>query len=291
MTEELVVAPKAGVLVQSHLPGILRHLETEEPAEFERLLTKEHSKEQFRLSYPFFKKAADIAEDGDSTRFWANEYVVGDSTVRVCSQWTDKHRPFFLAYLVERGIPTVDVSPELREEWLEVVDQSSTVSKSLGGARYRGTPIGVGQNSLVRYLLSNVGQENFSQAGWEAVKASFGGACAYCGIVATLEMDHAIPISRVQLGEHRLGNLVPACASCNAEKGQTRFRPYLADKYRHDPVQLAQRIGLIEDHMARHGYRPLGEREDVREVLERARQELGDLAASYVKLINEVIDG
>jgi 5-methylcytosine-specific restriction endonuclease McrA len=44
----------------------------------------------------------------------------------------------------------------------------------------------------------------------------FGHRCAYCGASGDLEVEHVIPISKG--GEHHLGNIVPACHSCNSSK-------------------------------------------------------------------------
>lgn len=41
-------------------------------------------------------------------------------------------------------------------------------------------------------------------------------ACIYCGSTEQITMDHVIPISRG--GTHGIGNLVPACVSCNNKK-------------------------------------------------------------------------
>lgn len=42
--------------------------------------------------------------------------------------------------------------------------------------------------------------------------------CFYCGSKDLIEADHVIPISRG--GRHSIGNLVPACRSCNGSKGK-----------------------------------------------------------------------
>jgi len=41
-------------------------------------------------------------------------------------------------------------------------------------------------------------------------------ACFYCGSRNSIQMDHVIPIARG--GRHSIGNLVPACSSCNQSK-------------------------------------------------------------------------
>ncbi|MEB3277217.1 MAG: HNH endonuclease [Cyanobacteriota bacterium] len=45
----------------------------------------------------------------------------------------------------------------------------------------------------------------------------FGNVCAYCGAGGVdLHIEHVVPISRG--GTHTLGNIVPACQSCNFNK-------------------------------------------------------------------------
>jgi 5-methylcytosine-specific restriction endonuclease McrA len=52
---------------------------------------------------------------------------------------------------------------------------------------------------------------------WRRMK---NGVCVYCGSAENITIDHVIPLSRG--GHHGIGNLVPACGSCNFSKnGQT----------------------------------------------------------------------
>ncbi len=53
---------------------------------------------------------------------------------------------------------------------------------------------------------------------WLGIKRAFGGRCAYCKMrYEKLEKDHVKPLSRG--GDHTAQNVVPACRSCNAKKG------------------------------------------------------------------------
>jgi 5-methylcytosine-specific restriction endonuclease McrA len=52
---------------------------------------------------------------------------------------------------------------------------------------------------------------------WSRVQQRFNHCCAYCGQRAKLTQDHVVPISRG--GWHAIGNIVPACGSCNSSKG------------------------------------------------------------------------
>ena len=51
---------------------------------------------------------------------------------------------------------------------------------------------------------------------WRARLAEYGGECVYCGGTADTR-DHVIPLSRG--GTNSIDNIVPACRSCNARKG------------------------------------------------------------------------
>lgn len=94
-------------------------------------------------------------------------------------------------------------------------------------------------------------------------------------------MDHAVPINKQALGEHRIGNLVPSCHDCNAKKGAQNFHEFLS----HDP----DRIAAIEAHMKKHDYVPLGENEEVRQIVELAHQDVRQLADRYVTIINNAL--
>lgn len=51
---------------------------------------------------------------------------------------------------------------------------------------------------------------------WNRLVARYRGECAYCGAVANLTREHVIPVSRG--GSDFIGNILPACTSCNCSK-------------------------------------------------------------------------
>jgi len=60
---------------------------------------------------------------------------------------------------------------------------------------------------------------------WAAVMEAWGG-CAYCGgDGAALQKDCMLPISRG--GRYTLANVVPACRSCNASKGNVELTTWM----------------------------------------------------------------
>ena len=98
-------------------------------------------------------------------------------------------------------------------------------------ARYKAMAIGNAQNGLVRNLLGRLGDHRFTKAdGERVIRDHFDNQGAYGGAADKLESDHALPINREKLGEHHLGNLVPACQRCNSDKGSKDYVEFLADK-------------------------------------------------------------
>lgn len=69
------------------------------------------------------------------------------------------------------------------------------------------------RNSL-RRRRQLVGSKH-SEADWRRLLARFHGRCAYCGARATAR-DHVIPVSRG--GSDAIGNILPACTTCNVSK-------------------------------------------------------------------------
>ena len=52
--------------------------------------------------------------------------------------------------------------------------------------------------------------------------------CFYCGSGNKITMDHVLPLSRG--GWHSIGNLIPACSSCNSSKGSKTIMEWRMSK-------------------------------------------------------------
>ncbi len=52
---------------------------------------------------------------------------------------------------------------------------------------------------------------------WLRLVRRYDECCAYCGANELLTQDHVVPLSRG--GRHAIGNLLPACGTCNSSKG------------------------------------------------------------------------
>ena len=73
----------------------------------------------------------------------------------------------------------------------------------------------------------------------------FDHCCAYCGADGDLHIEHVIPISKG--GEHHLGNIVPACPTCNYSK---RSAP-VEEWYRAQPFFTEERWQAIQSALAK----------------------------------------
>ncbi len=272
---------KIGKLVHLFIPKIFAYCEKHDSKELNRLMDLDYSKSTFHLSsYPFCSPSPKILKE-QSIRYWADEFDVLNKTVRVCSQWTIAHKEYFVQYLLEKGIAT---QTELQNEFLSseeyVAKQKQQALRK--NSRFKNSAIGNAQNLFIRNILSHLGNENFTKNDWEETKQFFFNSCAYCGSSDSLEIEHAIPINKKNMGEHRLGNLVPSCKSCNKRKASKDFRDFLGEN--------EGRIQKIELYMKSRGYASLETNEQVAELLEMAYREVADVAARYITIINRVLE-
>lgn len=91
--------------------------------------------------------------------------------------------------------------------------------------------------------------DDLTDAQWHALMNAWGG-CAYCqGQGAALQRDCVMPVSRG--GRYTLGNVVPACASCNASKHNTEVTGWLRRK-KLDEWAFLERHALILRELGAH---------------------------------------
>lgn len=63
---------------------------------------------------------------------------------------------------------------------------------------------------------------------WRRLVHRHGGCCAYCGVEAEMTMDHVVPVSRG--GVNTIGNILPACLTCNSSKSNKLLVEWRARK-------------------------------------------------------------
>lgn len=267
---------KIGQFVRHSIPAIFQYCETRDPTEFSRLQDYRYSKETFDINYPFCKPVSKITSD-EHVRFYIATHTVHGIPVRVTSQWLNppsaKSLHLLRLYLAKRGLAQDPSPPDTPPA---VMDKERPAK-----GRYQSHAIGNAQNAFVRHLLSRIGGETFNAAQWQGVLSDFDQSCAYCGVKGNLVMEHVIPINRTALGEHRLGNLVPACRSCNTTKADQDYRDFL--------VLQRDRIAAIEAHMAKHDYMPIKENQKLSQIIELAHQDVRQLAERYVAIIDTIL--
>ena len=117
----------------------------------------------------------------------------------------------------------------------------------------------------------------------------FSNKCAYCGKTSEV-VDHAIPINRDQLGEHRLGNLIPCCKECNGKKSDKGYRQYL-DLLLHDSQitekEKLERQDKIEKYMWLCNYDPIVDKK-ISDLLNEIYDKTYQLAEEYVSKVNNM---
>jgi 5-methylcytosine-specific restriction endonuclease McrA len=276
---------RIGQFVKSHIKDIFQHCDTADHEEFIRLMDDNYSKKTFDINFPFCKEASKIPAD-QSMRYWKSNYIVRGKTVRVSSQWydlnTSKSRNLFTQYLLTKKIVTEE---GLSSSAISISPTSETLTnrttRTRQNSRYKGNAIGNAQNFVIRNILSNLGKESFNERDWTESKEYFSNSCAYCGKEDDLVMEHAVPINRQSLGEHRLGNLVPSCRLCNSSKADKNFRDFLSN----DPL----RVKKIEEHMDSHNYFPLSDNDQINAILEIAYNEVSLVAERYISILNKLL--
>ncbi len=92
---------------------------------------------------------------------------------------------------------------------------------------------------------------NLSKKDWETIKSSFHNKCAYCGKKNTkLVKEHIY--SATAGGDYSIGNVIPACSSCNARKKNQQWDKWLKKEY---PLKFSIHAKRIREHMKLHKFK------------------------------------
>lgn len=225
---------------------------------------------------------SDIASDYSQTGRFATYGYEGNATIRNAIATYVRFYEHYSKNGITTPIPQQNVTNSIIRRNNTSGNHSNSYTNSTKNSRYKGNAIGNSQNLFIRNILSSLGTESFTESDWSDTKIFFGNKCAYCGEEKNLIMEHAIPINKQNLGEHRLGNLVPSCKECNNKKHHKHFKEFLADQ--------PERLGKIQDYMTDKEYMPLADEEKseaITEILNMAHEEIGKLAERYIKIINK----
>ncbi len=86
--------------------------------------------------------------------------------------------------------------------------------KAMNDTAYKNKPEMFINNAYKRYAKIKNADRRLVKL--SELKALHSRPCIYCGSKKQIEIDHVIPIARG--GRHSIGNLVPACRTCNRSK-------------------------------------------------------------------------
>jgi len=251
------------------------------PDELNNLLDIKKSKELFNLNYAFFIETKNINENDNKkspARYIRDSYKINDKEVRITNDWYPRNIPYFNKYLSDRGLSPV-IERDVNDNTERNKKSPSKIVTLRENSRYKGNAIGNAQNLLIRNILSNLGDESFNENDWIETKKYFGDKCAYCdNSTEELVMEHAIPINKEKLGEHRIGNLVPACNKCNKNKGDKDYREFLGENI--------NAIRKIDEYMESKNYTPLEDDNYIKALLKIAYEEVSIIADRYIKILN-----
>lgn len=295
---DIELAP-IGEFVRQMAPEIGRYCEAH-PDELDRLQDIAYARSVFRISStPVLKDARDFIAGSDEDR----RYYKGGNGVltilgvpyRLTSQWVSprNYQPLVdylrkISALSEQEAATLTY--QIKDQLVPV--KSNRGSSGGGGGGRKLNPykaVGDIQNTFVRNVLSRLAPP--SPDTWTATKAWFGDACAYCNAGGVnLTKDHAIAMNMQSLGEHVIGNLVPACRSCNQAKAGKDFDDWLL-AFDDGPVAEAK-IARIRKYMSEHGYVPLRLRANVAEVqsvVSKYRLEIKTLADDCISELEDLL--
>lgn len=86
-------------------------------------------------------------------------------------------------------------------------------------------------------------KSSFTFEDWLKTRLAFQDRCAYCGSTTdgNLVQDHFIPFS--QQGQTKLGNIVPACRSCNSKKSRKQPEDFIGKARTDEIQQILKRLG------------------------------------------------
>jgi 5-methylcytosine-specific restriction endonuclease McrA len=253
------------------------------PTELNDLLNINRSKQLFDINFSFFIETQNIDDTNgkrSSLRYKADVFSVCNKLVRVTNDWYSRNMPYLLQYFKNNNLNLAGtLNPAIG---LPTTNTAAVKNIRLGAknSRYKSHAIGNAQNSVIRNILGNLGIESFSESDWKATITYFGNKCAYCGSTGELVMDHAIPINKEKLGEHRLGNIVPSCPTCNNKKSDKDYREFLGDKF--------ESIRFIDKYMEEKNYTPLEDNENIKKLLAVAYEEVSAVAERYIDIINDL---
>lgn len=177
-----------------------------------------------------------------------------DKKAAMDARYSAKHKEQIAARTKQWRIDNADTLQQKKQEWYK----ANKLEKKLKDKQYSLANPNVNKEATRRYRANNPERAAAAGKAWrqrnkewarakahkrrvklqasqfivtiEETKKFYTLPCFYCGDKAE-HIDHVIPISRG--GQHKIGNLVAACKSCNLSKGSkffTEWQKFLLEK-------------------------------------------------------------
>ena len=158
-------------------------------------------------------------------------------------KYFDENREKELKKLSEWG----KLNPEKRAASLKIWKDSNKEKVASAQKRYHDKPEWRAIAALRHQVTSaikrakslNISNENcITRIQWQAVLKRFDYSCCYCGIKGKMTLEHLEPLTRG--GGNFLGNIAPACNTCNRKKWSATL-----DEFAPEKAQLIRKMALL----------------------------------------------
>lgn len=125
--------------------------------------------------------------------------------------WQRDNKTYVKQKAKERYMANAEQRREKTRAWIA----ANREHKRLKDSEYQKSHPEVYRASAAR-RKARIRQNGIYAISQKELRKIYASPCIYCGSTKRIEADHVIPIARG--GTHSIGNLVPACKSCNASK-------------------------------------------------------------------------
>lgn len=164
---------------------------------------------------------------GDELRAKKRQYVVANAEALRAyraarrAERTPEERAAMAAYQREwarqayaNGRPRTQATKDRRRQ--RDLDRRAEIRKNEADYRERNADRRRDWEAARRARIRNADIRTVTVNDWRRLCLRYRNRCAYCDACAVLTQDHIIPLARG--GRHAIGNLLPACGSCNSSK-------------------------------------------------------------------------
>ncbi len=180
--------------------------------------------------------------------------------------------------LHDTGMPIGEIAKSLDIRYQHAYNVISSYKKKQGAVNLtgslgsgtvttvrKGRKIGTSMFSRMNYqvmrgMMELVTLRDLSETDWITIKEFFDHRCAYCEVPDTgdarngLVPDHLIPAS--QNGDYVIGNVIPACHSCNDRRGKKDWEMWLRTNF---TTEAEKRTGRIKRYLQLYPHKHLAD--------------------------------